>query len=138
MPGLAPGHVATALARLVRDPERLIVGPSPDGGFYLLAAARPLDELLAAVTWRGRDTLASLLAAARDRGVAVSLLAPLTDLDRAADLAGLLASREDRVLRWLDLLRDLLRRLRKPLLPLRLGRPRPGLAPVRIARGPPH
>lgn len=137
VPGLAASHVAEALTRLRNDPRRLVIGPSPDGGFYLLASARPLDGLLAAVAWQRTDTLASLLAAARAAGVRVSLLAPLADLDRAADLARWLRHRHESAVPWRASLLALLRRLRRPPLPVTLGRPLPCRVPVRSGRGPP-
>lgn len=137
-PGLEARHVADSLARLKRNPDRLVVGPSPDGGFYLLAAARPVDELLAEVRWLRSDTLASLLAAARARGIEVSLLAPLADLDRAADLDGWLARHKAAVFPWLRELLAVLRRLRRPLLPPELGRPLGARLALEPARGPPR
>lgn len=136
-PGLEPRHVAGALERLARQPDQLVVGPSPDGGFYLLAAAFPVDELLAEVAWRRCGARASLLAAARARGIAVSLLEPLADLDRAADLDGWLARRRAPGPSWLRALADLLRQLRRPPRPLALGRTRPGSPVLVAARGPP-
>jgi glycosyltransferase A (GT-A) superfamily protein (DUF2064 family) len=136
-PGLEPGHVADALGRLAEHPDRLVVGPSPDGGFYLLAAARPVDELLAKVRWLRGDTLASLLAAARSRGIPVSLLAPVADIDRAADLDRWLARGAVASSAWFRALLSLLRRLRRPSLPVVLGRPRTGCAALLSARGPP-
>jgi 2-phospho-L-lactate guanylyltransferase (CobY/MobA/RfbA family) len=136
-PELEPRHVADALAHLEEKPDGLVVGPSPDGGFYLLAAARPLDELLAEVAWLQGDTLASLLAAAQARGVEVSLLAPLADLDRAADLTDWLHRRDRSTAPWLRRLVALLHRLRRPPLPRTLGRPLVGRAALVPARGPP-
>ncbi len=136
-PGLEPRHVAGALERLGRRPDRLVVGPSPDGGFYLLAAAFPVDDLLAEVAWRRRGALSSLLAAARARGIAVSLLTPLADLDRRADLDGWLARHPLALPSWLRALAELLRRLRRPPRPTVLGRLRPGRVALVAARGPP-
>lgn len=137
VPELAPRHVADALGRLAERPDRLVVGPSPDGGFYLLAAAFPVDELLAEVRWLHSDTLASLLTAARARGIEVSLLAPLADLDRAADLDGWLARGAAALFPWLRSLVALLGRLRRPPLPLTLGRPLLAWLTIVPARGPP-
>ncbi len=136
-PGLGRRQVAAALAELSRTPGRLVVGPSPDGGFYLLAADRPVDDLLAAVAWRRSDTLASLLAAAHSGGVEVTLLEPLADLDRAADLGRWLAGLRRLPLSWLDALRRLLRRLCRPPLPPVVGRLRPAAARAARGRSPP-
>src|SRR5215213_6282018 len=35
VPGLAARHLAQALSLLAEDPDRVVLGPSPDGGFYL-------------------------------------------------------------------------------------------------------
>lgn len=137
-PGLGSRHVADALARLAERPDRLVVGPSPDGGFYLLASARPVDELLAEVRWLRSDTLTSLLAAARERGIEVSLLEPLADIDRAADLDRWLKRHAASASAWLERLLAALRALRRPLLPTALGRPLPARIAVRPARGPPR
>ena len=136
-PGLEPRHVAAALECLDEQTDRLVIGPSPDGGFYLLAAARPVDELLAEVAWLRGDTLASLLAAARARGIEVTLLAPLSDLDHPADLENWLARPDAPMSPWLRDLVALLRRLRRPLMPPALGRPLPGRVAAVQARGPP-
>ena len=138
VPGLEPRHVAGALARLASRPDRLVVGPSPDGGFYLLAAARPVEQLLGAVRWLRNDTLASLLAAAWARGIEVSLLEPLADLDHAADLDGCLKRREAPASAWLGQLLAVLRALRRPLRPVAVGRPLPVAVSAVAARGPPR
>jgi glycosyltransferase A (GT-A) superfamily protein (DUF2064 family) len=137
-PGLTGRHLAEALARLADRPGQLVVGPSPDGGFYLLAAARPVEELLGEVRWLRSDTLESLRAAARARGIEISLLAPLADLDGAADLDAWLARGAARLSTWLRWLAAQLRGHRRPLATRRLGRPR-RYSPARVpARGPPR
>lgn len=90
-PGLDARHLRRALSALEGDPDRVVLGPAPDGGFYLLAAARPLDEALAAVRWRCRDTLASLKRALGRLGRHVVLLPALRDLDSRSDLERWLA-----------------------------------------------
>ncbi|MEE8524327.1 MAG: DUF2064 domain-containing protein [Thermoanaerobaculia bacterium] len=92
VPGLEPEHVRRAVTALEEDPERVVLGPSPDGGFYLLAAARPLDDALAAARWCCQRTLRSLTRALRRQGRRVVLLPALEDLDRRADLERWLAS----------------------------------------------
>lgn len=91
VPGMSAGHVSRTLELLQEDPDRVVLGPSPDGGFYLLAAARSLDEALRQVAWCCQGTLASLRRALQRAGRPVVLLAPLADLDRRADLERWLA-----------------------------------------------
>ncbi len=89
-PGLGSGHLRRALELTRRDPDSVVIGPSPDGGFYLLAAARPVDEALAAVRWCGAHTRRDLVEALERAGRTVHLLEPLADLDRPSDLDALL------------------------------------------------
>lgn len=147
-PGLRPEHVARALG-LLGDPagrgacgDRVVVGPSPDGGLYLLAASRPLGELLRRVPWRRSRTLAALRRTLVRAGLEVELLPPLADLDRPADLEGWLARGDaapsDPALRRLAAtLARLLAALRRPLLPTPSPGLRPAPVPVRSGRSPP-
>ncbi|MDX1501327.1 MAG: DUF2064 domain-containing protein [Thermoanaerobaculia bacterium] len=128
-PGLTARTVRDSLAELRRDPERVVVGPSPDGGFYLLAATRPLTAELEQVAWCRRGALASLLAALARAGRPVTLLAPLADLDRPADLERLLARGGLTRGVW----RDLGRRLAELLAGLKLPPAPPVLPPLGLA-----
>lgn len=95
VPGLSAAHVGQALELLAAAPDerRVVAGPSPDGGLYLLASARPLGELFPHVRWRRGSTLADLRRTLTAAGIELVLLEPLADLDRPADLAGWLAAR---------------------------------------------
>lgn len=84
VPELSAGHLRRALDALHEDRDRVVVGPSPDGGFYLLAASRPVA--LSHVRWRCKETLRSLKRALRRQGRPVVMLPPLVDLDRRSDL----------------------------------------------------
>ena len=139
VPGLSAHHVARALALLAAEPDRVVLGPSPDGGLYLLAASRPLPEL-AAVRWCRRGTLRDLLRRLREAGRPVALLETLEDLDGRGDLESWLAARPGRDGRWRRLSRTLgtaLATLRRPLILPALGRPRPALTSARGGRAPP-
>lgn len=143
VPGLTREHIDDALERLAEAPDRVVLGPSPDGGFYLLAANRSLDAELAEVRWCRRDTLRSLIAVLRSRGVDVCLIAPLEDLDRPQDLQSWLARGLARTGRadWLLLrlrLRRLFAELCRPLAATVLGSPRPALALAPSGRAPPR
>lgn len=128
VPGLEAVHVRRTLELLRRDPAAVVVGPSPDGGFYLLASAEPLDGVLAAVRWCSSDTLESLRRALARAGRDVVMLAPLVDLDRRRDLERWLAQRPVAASRvW----RALLAALTALLAALRRGRWRAAAAPPR-------
>lgn len=124
VPGLESRHLQTALDLLDEDPQRVVLGPCPDGGFYLLAAARPLEDALAQTSWCRASTMGSLIQALEERGRPVVLLSPLTDLDRPADLERWLASEASRLcaLGILPVVRALLASHRRPPVPLRLAR----------------
>lgn len=140
IPGLGRQHLAEALRALERSPDAVVLGPSVDGGFYLLATNRPIDRELAQVRWRRRDTLVSLERALRESGREIVLLAPLRDLDCAQDLAHWVAGEATLSHRW-NLFGRLLRRLvaafRRPERRPRLGSPNLGLTLVHEVRGPP-
>ncbi len=96
VPGLDAGHLRRAAAILDESPGRVVVGPSPDGGCYLIGFAGPAGELLRllrGVRWCRRDTLATLLRAVAAAGRDAALLPPLADLDRGEDLERWLAAR---------------------------------------------
>jgi len=64
-----------------------------DGGFYLLALARPLPALfdLPADTWRSADAMGTALVAAHSAGAEVGLLRTERGLRSPADVAAALA-----------------------------------------------
>jgi 2-phospho-L-lactate guanylyltransferase (CobY/MobA/RfbA family) len=103
-PGLSSRHLEQAVILLEEDADRVVLGPSPDGGFYLLAARRPVEEL-AAVRWCGKETLRDLLELLRAQGRPVALLEPMADLDRPADLERWLAQGAEEEGRWRGLIR---------------------------------
>jgi hypothetical protein len=118
----------------------VVLGPSPDGGFYLLATARPLREL-SGLPWQRSDTLAQLLAALRQNARSVTLLAPLRDLDRPQDLTRWLGRCRGISSFWsslVALLRRALSRLGSLIVPETLGRPLRRPLPVSGGRSPPR
>ncbi len=140
VPGLDADHVRQALVHLAEEPDGVVVGPSPDGGFYLLASRHSLGDVLSRVRWQRRDTLRSLLTALREANKRVRLLPPLADLDQPSDLHLCLRPRTRLASLWLRLLealRVLLAALLRPTVPLSLGRARPALAARGAGRAPP-
>jgi 2-phospho-L-lactate guanylyltransferase (CobY/MobA/RfbA family) len=130
VPGVSEARLATAFRAL--ETRDVVLGPSPDGGVWLIGsrAKSDLSELFEGVPWRTASVFSALLRNAPDAAV----LDALADVDRPSDLAAL-ASAPD-----LDpALAALLRSLRPdPVCPVRV---RPawthGFRPATPARAPP-
>lgn len=85
-------HAGSALEDLA-DGCGVSVGPVFDGGFYLLALARPVPSLfeLPADAWSSPDAMGLALAAVHHAGLVVGLLRAERGLRRAADVRAALA-----------------------------------------------
>jgi len=91
LPRLRPEHASAALDDMSSGCD-VTLGPVIDGGFYLIALARPLPKLFALPeqTWRSPDAMTVAIAAARDVGLEIGLLRAERALNRPADVrAGL-------------------------------------------------
>lgn len=138
-PDLGVHHLQAAVSLLEASPTDVVVGPSLDGGFYLLAACTNLDRELAAVRWCRRDTRCSLEASVRGSGRVIRHLQPLQDLDRYTDLevwlsTGFPVADLSWLRRWLY---TLLAAWRRPVVPQTLRRPSLAWATTLSGRGPP-
>jgi rSAM/selenodomain-associated transferase 1 len=88
-PSLPPGLMAEAFERLrTRD---LVIGPSVDGGYYLIGMSRPLPGVFRGVAWSSARVLEQTLDRAEEAGVRPSLLPPWYDVDTPEGLDFLLA-----------------------------------------------
>ena len=75
--------------------NEVVVGPSADGGFVLIGAARALpDAVFAGITWSRDDVCARLLANLRAQGLTFALLPQWHDVDEIGDLKALRARLE--------------------------------------------
>jgi uncharacterized protein len=89
----------------------LIVGPTHDGGYYLVGARASHPTLFANDGMGTSSALEALLSRARALDLSVGLAAPFYDIDVAADLTRLAAelretpSRAPRTAQWLEKLR---------------------------------
>jgi hypothetical protein len=92
MPQLALATVERAFAAL--DAADLVLGPACDGGYYLIAARRPLD-VFAGIAWGTDTVLAATRARAAERHLTVALLDEDFDVDEVADLDRLAALLQD-------------------------------------------
>lgn len=89
-PTLSP-LLLTEASAMLKEGRDIVFGPALDGGYYLVALARPLPQVFAIdpVLWGGPDVLAARLERARLAGLRVGMLTPLRDLDTAQDAAAL-------------------------------------------------
>ena len=92
IPGIRPAHVADAFDRLGRNDA--VIGPAPDGGYWLIGLRRPAlapARLMQGVRWSGPHAMADTVATMP--GLRIGHTATLADVDTAADLANALETR---------------------------------------------
>jgi uncharacterized protein len=75
-----------AVAELQRDGDRIVIGPSEDGGYYLIGLKRAHPQLFANITWSTATVFAETAAAAREAGIEVVVLPLWYDVDDGATL----------------------------------------------------
>ncbi len=63
-----------------------VFGPATDGGYYLVGLRRPDDRLFRDIPWGTATVLEESLRAARETGLVVELLPPLSDVDHPEDI----------------------------------------------------
>ncbi len=83
VPGLTPDHLREAFEAL--SGNDLVLGPSTDGGYWLVGMKRPAG-IFGDIPWGTGEVLERTLALARAQGATVHCLAPQSDLDTPADL----------------------------------------------------
>jgi rSAM/selenodomain-associated transferase 1 len=92
-PGLTASRLRQAFEALTT--RELVLGPAPDGGYYLIGCRRVWPELFADIPWGTEQVWARTLAAARGAGLTPQVLEPLPDVDRPEDLPVWEAARRD-------------------------------------------
>lgn len=83
-PALTVAHLRAALDALQK--RDVVVGPSPDGGFYLLGLRRSHAMLFRSVPWSSSQTLQVLKQRIEECGLSYTELEPLFDVDTSLDL----------------------------------------------------
>ena len=91
IPTLPAHYISAAFKRL--DRTDLVVGPSKDGGYYLVAMKRHTPALFEGIAWSGPEVLKETLKRVRMAGLKAGLMPPLRDVDTFDDLKGLLGAR---------------------------------------------
>jgi hypothetical protein len=83
-PGLTAAHLSAALDGLRTND--VVVGPSHDGGFYLLALGRTQAGLFSSLPWSSSKTLQALKERIAEYCFSITELEPLFDVDTPHDL----------------------------------------------------
>jgi rSAM/selenodomain-associated transferase 1 len=83
LPAAYPIAAATVLAV---PGDRIVLGPSTDGGYYLIGLKRPHRRLFQEIDWSTERVSAQTLARARELGLAVHQLPSWYDVDDVATL----------------------------------------------------
>ncbi len=69
----------------------LVVGPTDDGGYYLIGLSRPAVGIFEGIAWSSPSVLAETMTKARGMGLRVHMLAQGYDLDHLDDVQRFLA-----------------------------------------------
>ena len=83
-PTLPAAYLRQAVARL--DGADIVLGPSQDGGYYLIGLKQPRPELFRDIEWSTERVTAQTLDRAETLELSIALLPPWYDVDTPADL----------------------------------------------------
>ncbi len=85
-PNLPSEYLARAVKTLQQEADPVVLGPTEDGGYYLIGLTRLHPELLQDIPWSTSQVLQATLEKAKATGLSVTLLPPWYDIDRPEDL----------------------------------------------------
>ena len=89
-PTLPAATLEGAVAALRRPGDRVVLGPTLDGGYYLIGVRRAVPELFRAIAWSTCRAMADTEARACEHGLTVERLPAWYDIDDGVALAWLL------------------------------------------------
>jgi rSAM/selenodomain-associated transferase 1 len=100
LPTLPPAHLEAAFDELAADPSAVVLGPSADGGYYLIGLTEerpsPPVDLFHPIRWSTRFALEDTLAGAARCAIPVRLVPAWYDVDDAEGLDRLRRALHDR------------------------------------------
>jgi rSAM/selenodomain-associated transferase 1 len=88
-PTLPTRCLIDAARMLARSPERIVIGPSTDGGYYLLGLTQVHRRLFADIEWSSARVYEQTRQRAAELNLGVTLLDPWYDVDDAVSLGRL-------------------------------------------------
>ena len=83
-PQLEESHLTTAFEQLAN--HDVVIGPAPDGGYYLIGMRKHWPQPFENITWGTETVLQQTLAQAKAIGASLNRLLPLSDVDYVEDL----------------------------------------------------
>ncbi|MEM9493289.1 MAG: TIGR04282 family arsenosugar biosynthesis glycosyltransferase [Myxococcota bacterium] len=89
LPGLPPAYLQSAFSALNRAQCDAVLGPSRDGGFYLIGLRACPSGLLADLPWSQSSTCERTQERLRERGMSVAVAPQFDDVDTIDDLTDL-------------------------------------------------
>ncbi len=89
-PDLPGAFILEAREKLAAGPAQVVLGPSLDGGYYLIGLKAPCPDLFAGLAWSTDAILAQTLSRALELTLEVHLLPCWPDIDTYADLVNFL------------------------------------------------
>lgn len=89
-PGLPRRYLRGAVRWLRRGGDRVVLGPTEDGGYYLLGLSQPHPELLRGIRWSTPDVFRATVERVRAQGLALRVLPRWFDVDHPEDLKRLI------------------------------------------------
>lgn len=94
VPVFPAGFLAKAFETLDESRGCVVLGPSEDGGYYLIGMSRLVREIFSDIPWGQDSVLSTTLARLSALACEVRLLPPWFDLDRVEDLGRLFSAGE--------------------------------------------
>lgn len=80
---LTPGHLQDALQKL--DDADVVLGPTYDGGYYLIGMKTAHRQLFEGIEWSTAEVYQQTIAAAQQQDLSVATLPTLSDIDHEED-----------------------------------------------------
>lgn len=84
LPMMTAAHLQSGFA--VLDEKDIAIGPTSDGGYYLIGMQKPCREVFRIEGYGGASVFERTVAAAEDAGLSVGLTLPCDDVDTPGDL----------------------------------------------------
>ena len=86
LPTLPAEHIERGLAVLRGEADPIVLGPSVDGGYYLVGLRTNHPEIFRGIPWSTAGVLAATLSAAEAHRLSVTFIPPWYDIDSMDDL----------------------------------------------------